>query len=1087
MRKNCTLLFLLFGMGIKLLAQPLFMRCPAISPDGKSIVFSYRGDIFKMPSNGGQAVPLTVHQAHDFMPVWSKDGKSIAFASDRYGNFDIFIMSADGGNANRLTFNSAGDFPSTFTNDNQKILFTSVRLDLASSAQFPVGILPEVYSVPVSGGKTSMVTTHALELATFNPAGTKLIYQDVKGYEDYYRKHHKSAVTRDIWVHTLATNSFEKITNFEGEDRNPIFLNENEFVYLSEESGSFNVFKSSLDGKNKKQLTSFTKHPVRYLSVANDGTLCFSFNGEIYTLKEGQNPQKLMITIPVDAKTNQYKNVPVSGGATEFALASNGKELAFVFRGEIFVTSVEGGITKRITNTPEQERSVSFSPDGRSLLYAGERNGSWNIYKTSIVRKEEPYFYASTILKEEPVVETAADEFQPAYSPDGKEVAYLEERVILKVFRPETKITRTILTADVNYSYSDGDQWYHWSPDGKWFVHQFLQPNYWSDEVGLTPSSGTGKTVNLTQNGYEESTPRWMNDGKMVLFFSWRDGMKNHGSWGAETDAYAIFMNQDALDKFKMSKEDYKLWKEKDDKEKKEKEEKEKEQAKDKKKEDKKKDDKTDKAEKLPEVRIELDGISDRRQRLTLHSAFLADAILSKDGEKLYYVARFEKGFNVWVSNLREKETKILAKLDAPNAGNLVLDKEGKNLFLLNDGRITKIEVESGKVDGVGINATMELNTQAERAYIFNHAWRQVTKKFYRTDLHGVDWEFYKKEYERFLPHLSSNYEFEECLSELLGELNASHTGSGFIFNDPNGDRTASLGAFFDPTFTGNGLKITEIIKKGPLDKAGLKVKAGHIIEKIDGIEINNSSDWSQLLNLKADKNTLLSLNDESTKTKYEEVVKPIGRGQEYELLYKRWVENRRAEVEKLSGGKIGYVHVEGMDDPSYRVFYEEVLGKNANKEALIVDTRFNGGGWLHDDLATFLSGKTYVTIEPRGQKLGSEPARKWNKPSAVLMGESNYSDAHFFPYTYKALGIGKLIGMPVPGTATAVWWESQIDPSLYFGIPQVGIKDMKGNYLENTQLEPDVKVAQKPEVLMTGRDEQIEKAVQELMKEIGK
>ena len=484
------------------------------------------------------------------------------------------------------------------------------------------------------------------------------------------------------------------------------------------------------------------------------------------------------------------------------------------------------------------------------------------------------------------------------------------------------------------------------------------------------------------------------------------------------------------------------------------------------------------------EIKIELDGIEDRKARLTLHSSFLSDATLSTDGEKLYYVCKFEKGYNLWVGNLREKSTKILVQMDAESAGGLQWAKDGKHLFLMADGKIIKVEAESGKQEPVSLGGEMRLNAGAERAYIYDHVWQQVVKKFYRVDLQGVRWDFYKNAYQKFLPHVSNGYEFEEMLSELLGELNASHTGSGFRVNIPNGDKTASLCAFYDPEYAGTGLKILEVIKNGPLDKSGMNVTVGTIIEKINGQEIPASSEWQTLMQNQAGQNMLLQLRDSDGKSR-ELVVKPVSIGNQDELLYARWVKARRDEVEKVSGGRLGYVHVRGMDDESFRVVYEEALGRNANKEALIVDTRFNGGGWLHDDLATFLSGKKYVEMAPRGQKIGFDPQRKWTKPSVVLMSESNYSDAHFFPFVYKELGIGKLIGMPVPGTATAVWWESQIDPSIYFGIPQVGIMDNSGNYLENRQLEPDVLVVQDPEIFTTGRDQQIEKAVEVLLKDL--
>lgn len=1065
--------------------QPLWMRYPAISPDGNQILFSYKGDIYKVSTSGGAAQPLTLHEAHDFMPVWSHDGQSVAFASDRYGNFDVFVMPAMGGEARRLTYSSFGDFPTDFSNDNQSVLFQSGRMDPQTSVQFPIRMLGELYSIPVQGGNAKQLTAASAELARYSPSGNRMVYQDNKGYEDYHRKHQTSSIARDVWMLDLAKKKYTKLTSFKGEDRNPVWASESDIYYLSEQPNSFNIFKLSVDNPGQtKAITTLSDHPIRNLSVSDKGILCFTWNGEIYTTREGEQPKKVNISIGTDSRNNEYKNVAIMGGATEFSLSPNGKEIAYVVRGEVFVSAVDGGGSKRITNTPEQERSVSFSSDGKMLVYAAERNGSWDVVKATIVRKDEPYFYTATLVKEEPVVATSADEFQPEFSPDGKEVAYLEERTILKVVNLATKAVRTILPGNLNYSYSDGDQWFHWSPDGKWLTFNYLQKDHWLDEIGLASADGKGEIKNISLSGYDDWGPRWMAGGKMIVYQSWRDGMKSHGSWGATSDAYAIFMTKAAMERFNLSKTEFALVKEKEEKEKKEKEEaKTKEAEKDKKKgKDAKA--KADSA-KVDPVAIDWDGIQDRKARLTLHSSNLADILLSTDGEKLYYLCQFEKGFNLWVSNLREKNTKMLVALDANGAGGLQFDKEGKNLFLMADGKIMKIEPESGKSEPISLGGEMKLDAAKERAYIFNHAWKQVTKKFYRPDLHGVKWDFYKTAYERFLPHISNGYDFEEMLSELLGELNASHTGAGYRAYKPDGDKTGLLGVFYDQSYTGPGLKIAEVIKNGPLDKTELAIKAGTIIEKINGQEIPQNQEWSILMHNTAGQNMLLSIKDVDGKQR-EVVVKPIGIGIQDELLYRRWIRARRDEVEKLSGGRLGYVHVRGMDDHSFREVYDEALGYNATKEALIVDTRFNGGGWLHDDLATFLSGKKYVDMAPRGQKIGFDPQRKWTKPSVVLISESNYSDAHFFPFVYKELGIGKLIGMPVPGTATAVWWEGQIDPSIYFGIPQVGIMDKSGQYLENKQLEPDVMVEQDPDVFTNGRDQQIEKAVEVLLKDLG-
>jgi Tol biopolymer transport system component/C-terminal processing protease CtpA/Prc len=1055
-----------------------WLRYPAISPDGKTIAFSYQGDLWRVVANGGTATLLTTSDAYEYAPVWSHDGKWLAFASDRHGNPDVFIMPSAGGPATRLTENSAGDVPSDFTPDDKAVIFSSSRVGDVHDRQFPSGIFPQLYAVPTTCGEAIRVLTTTALNAHYSPDGNHIAYTDNKGYENAFRKHHTSSVTRDIWSYDLTSEQYTKLSTFVGEDRDPVFSSDGRTIYfLSEQSGSFNIHRMPAGGGVPTAVTHLDKDPVRYLSISSDGLICFAFRGLLYTMHDGQEPQPLMVSTAMDNRHIAERIVPVKGGATEMSPSPNGKEVVFVKRGEVFVTSVKEGTTRRITNTPEQERSASFSPDGRSIIYASERDSSWNIYVTSLTRKDEHQFFNATVLKEEPLIATPAEEFQPVWSPDGKEVAYLEERTAVKVYSLATKKSRTVLPADRNYSYSDGDQYFSWSPDSKWLLVQFLQDKQWITQCGLVSAAGDQPVVNLTKSGYDNSRPKWALDGHAMIWFSGRDGLKSQASWGGQQDVYAMFFTQAALDTFKLNKEEYELMKKqgngKDDGE--DKGDKKDDKAKDKK-------DKTKKDSTIAPLKFELEGIEDRKERLTINSADLADAVLSKDGEKLYYLAEFEKGFDLWQTDVRSKETKMLAKMGAENPGSLEMDKEGKTLYLLNNGGISTVDLDKGEVKNVGINGEMGLNETAERDYLFEHVWRQVVKKFYRTDLQGVDWKAYKQEYASYLPYINNDRDFADLLSEMLGELNASHTGAYYRDDEGEGvgDETACLGLLYTNDTT-PGLTIAEVMARSPVVKAGSKIKAGVVIEKIDGQAVTSKEDPAVLLNRKADRNTLLSLFDPKTGKRWEETVKPIDRGEENELRYHRWVEQNRHAVDSLSGGRIGYVHVRGMDVESYKTVYADVLGKYHDKDALIVDTRFNGGGWLHDDLATFLSGSVYMHLLPRGQDLGTEPQFKWSRPSVVLMNECNYSDAHMFPFTYKALGIGKLVGMPVPGTGTAVWWE-HLQNSVIFGIPQVGMVDNSGNFLENQQLEPDVKQPDDPAMLSTGTDQQLGAAVKVLL-----
>ena len=1084
MKKTFLLLSLLAFAGFKGQAQnqPRWMQQPAISPDGKWVAFEYKGNIFKVAATGGDATPLTIASSYNGYPVWSHDSQKIAFASDRYGNFDVYVMTAAGGEANRLTFNSSRDIPYDFNPDNTQVIFGTDRHDIYSSARFPMdAIFTKLYSVPAKGGNSSLISSAGMEYAHYNDKGDKLIFQDRKGYEDAWRKHHTSAITRDIWTCDLKTTSYQKVSSFKGEDREPVWGNGDTFYYLSEKNGNQNLFKSSLANTAAvTQLTTFERNPVRNLSRSADGKLVFTYNGDIYTLTEGQQPQKLAITLNAGFSADQIAMLPVRGEAAEMAVSPDGKQVAFVYRGDIFVTSVDGSTTKRITNTPYQERMVQFSPDGRKLLYSAEHEDSWDIDQVTIANKNEPYFYAATVLKTESVIAGPKDEFQGVYSPDGKKIAYLEERNILKSYDVAAKTATTLLAEGLNYSYADGDQYFTWSPDSKYILAQSTEGGGWfQNEVVLIKDDGSGKRINLTESGFSDELPQWGMEGKAMYWLTDKDGMKNL-SRGSQSDIYAMFFDQKTWDRFQLSKEDFELRTEAE----------------------KKDTTATKPAPKSPKKKGSaaaakpaepftpyLKNLENRTKRLTMASTAISGAKLSKDGEKLYFLARYDKGFDLWVTMTRTNESKVLAKLDA-QGGELEMSKDGKALFVLANGNIMKVGIDDGKVTPVRINSEMELNALGEREYILGHTYKQVKKKFFDPKLQGVDWDYYYNNYKQFLPYINNDYDFQVLLSEFLGELNASHTGGRYSPVFPGADETAALGLTYDLTRTTDGLLVKEIIPGGPFDIAGTKMKANAVITHIDGAPVTAASDWSKLLNHKAGTFTRISFREAKGNNTIEETIKPIKPAVETRtLLYNKWVKLMEHLTDSLSGGKVGYVHVRSMDDPSFRVTFDKVLGRNKDKEALIVDSRFNGGGWLHDDLVTFLSGKLYFTLRPQGHiTTGGEPLNKWTKPSCVIMSESNYSDAFMFPYAYKELGIGKLIGMPVAGTGTAVWWETQINNRIVFGIPMIGTYGAGETHAtENYQLEPDIQILNDYNKILKGEDQQLEAAVKEMLQTIKK
>ncbi|MDE6110054.1 MAG: peptidase S41, partial [Muribaculaceae bacterium] len=499
------------------------------------------------------------------------------------------------------------------------------------------------------------------------------------------------------------------------------------------------------------------------------------------------------------------------------------------------------------------------------------------------------------------------------------------------------------------------------------------------------------------------------------------------------------------------------------------------------------KDDKKD-SDKVKPINVELDGIEKRVVRLTPMSSDLIDAILTADGETLYYTTRADGGGALlWKIVLREGADdagtiEMVRKITG--GGSFDATPDLSKMFLIGSS-LRKFDPKGGKVTPISYNARMRLDHDAERKYMFDYVAREEAERFYTADMHGVDWPAMNEAYRKFMTHIANNYDFAELLSEWLGELNVSHTGGRYSApGSSQADRTASLGLLYDYSYAGPGLRVEEVVSGGPFDKAASQMAAGCVIESVNGKTLSHDTDYSELLADIAGRKTLVTFRTPAGAT-VEEVVLPISAGAFSDLLYERWVDARRAEVDSLSGGRLGYVHIQSMGDDSFRRVYSDLLGRYNDREGVVVDIRWNGGGRLHEDIEVLLSGEKYLTQEIRGTATCDMPSRRWNKPSIMLMSEACYSNAHGTPWVYKHRGIGRLVGAPVAGTMTSVNWVRMQDPTMVFGIPVIGYRLADGSVLENQELEPDVLVLNTPEGIAAGRDDQLRRAVQELLNEI--
>ena len=1080
MRKFLLFLGLATAMGM-MADEPLWLRNTAISPDGSKIAFTYKGQIYTVNSAGGDATRLTSGESYNTTPFWSPDGSQIAFSSDREGSADVFVISANGGRPRRLTTHSGNEVLLGFK-DNDHVMYTASGMPDPRSVNS--NFWPQVYEVDLNGGRPELLTSITMRNASADNQG-RILYQDRRSLENEWRKHETSSGATDVWL--LDNGKYTKLTNFKGNNRNPVWGGGDTYYYICEKDGTMNVYRGNVTGGEPVQLTEFKNHPVRHLSATADGSLlAFSWNGEIYSLAPGGRPKK----VDVNIVTDDYEYVPATGfdkrGVTDYALSPDEKTIAFIVDGDVYLTSVEYGTTRRVTDTPAQERSVSWVKDGRSIVYDSDRDGLWQLFTSEIKNDDEKSMLYATELVEKPLYKSAKGKpaFFPVVSPDGKQVAFLEDRTELKVIDLKSKKVNTALDGKYNYSYSDGDVRYSWSPDSRWLLCDYIGVGGWNNsDIALVKADGS-EVVDLTESGYSDGNATWALDGKAVIWQTGKYGYKSQGSWGNQSDAMIMFLDGDAYDRFNMTKEERELAdKGKDDADKKDDAKKDDKKGAKKGGSDKDKKENAKKDESVKPLEFDLENRRYRKARLTPSSSRMGAYYLDKKGDKFYYVAAGPDGNSLYERNLKEGGVKILAK--GLYAYDIIPDKKGENLYIYTRDGLQKLTLGRGKTTPIKFEAEVTRDPASRRSYMYEHMLRQVNDKFYDENLHGVDWQMYGDNYRRFLPHVNNNYDFAILLSEILGELNASHTGGSYRGPAARSRQaTASLGAFYDPKYHGDGLRVVEVLKRGPLDLKSVGVKSGDIIMAVDGRKIEQGADYNDVLNAKAGRRVRLDVKKAGGKdtTVY---VKPISGGEQSELMYQRWIERNEAVVDSVSGGRVGYVHIKGMDAGSYSEIYDRLLGKYRNCDAVVVDTRHNGGGWLHNDVALLLNGKEYVRYSPRGRYIGSDPFSQWTKPSVMLVDESNYSDAHGTPYVYQTLGIGEIVGAPVPGTMTAVWWERQIDPTITFGIPEVTSLDRNGKALENQQLQPDVEVYNTPEQVLSGVDNQLITATKRVMEKI--
>lgn len=1045
------------------------------------VAFTYLGDIWIADETGKNLQRLTVNTARDVQPRFSPDGKWLAFSSDREGNDDVYIMAATGGEAKQLTHHSAADQVLGWTPDGKSVVFASNRGD---------DFTGKIYTVSVDGGMPKTVGVDYGVAGTYSPDGKKFAYN--RRGQVYWRKFYRGANNSDVTVMEVATKKFTDLTNFAGEDSWPLYANDGWVYFVSDRDGNglTNIWRVSDKGGEAEKITKFSSGDVRWPSISADRkTIVFEHDFGIWKLDLATG-QTTPIRVEIDAETqaNMSEVRTFTSEADEYDLAPMGRRVAVALHGEIFTVPADengGGELTQITDSPWRDQTPAYSADGKWLAYISDESGREEIWVKAVD--------GSGAARKLTDVDALKSGF--SWSPDSKWIAFASTDAKLRVVAADGgRATELSASRFGNIGAPV------WSPDGKWIA--FTKPDFTrTADVYLVPSAG-GEEHRVTWESFGENAPSFSPDGKKLYFVRGTGGGGRGGPGGnANTQVWAITLDREAQDPAEATEGGGGRGAEAAD-------------------------------VVSRETKIEWTGLK-RRTRQFTRMAFGVQSYTVAPNGALAVLTNEPNGTRTaptlyTVSPDGRRTTRVAALAsgstgdgddnppDPPpgggrggGAGNLNFTRDSRTVFYRQGEGVYSIPVAGnagagaaapanapagrGAATGGGRRVTYSVRVKVDKPnewkQMFGDAWRTMKYRFYDPKMHGKDWDAAKAKYAALLPHVGDRQELINIINEMIGELDASHTGAalGGGRGGVGGIQTRHLGFEMVPDDAAGRYKVTHVYEDGPADRDWVKVGVGDYLLAIDGTQVKAGDEYYQLLNHPLNRKVELTLNSKPVaegawKTK----VEPVSPVQYGTLRYERWVKDRRAEVDKASSGRIGYVHIRAMDQPSLERFEKE-LRENRDKEALIIDQRWNGGGNIEQELLALLERRQYQVWQPRGTEPTTRPLQGFFGPKVVLQNWRSASNAEMFPAGFRALGLGKTIGNPTTGAVIGTGSYTLIDGATV-RTPGTGVflNDEKQTNMERYGVPPDIFVENTPEDVLAGRDRQLERAVDELKKQIG-
>lgn len=1074
MKASLAVALILSALVGQVLAQTKLLRFPDIS--GDQVVFCYGGDLWRCSVEGGTAVRLTAHPGQELFPKFSPDGKWIAFTGQYDGDEQVYIMPVEGGVPKQLTYYPAtGPLPPRWGYDHQvygwspdgkKVLFRSLRD--ADGGQN----LTALYTVSFDGGLPEMLPMPTSGAGDFSPDGKRLLYSPL--FRDFRTwKRYEGGWAQDLFVFDLETNAATPIDNSARTERDPMWIGDH--VYFASDRGTrLNLYRCHADGSSLEQLTHHEDWDVRWPSSDSESRIVYEIDGELQVYDiNAKASKRLSITVPNDGLAMRPSRYPAHQNIESFGLSPKGERALFVARGDIFTAPIEKGATRNLTNSSNaHDKHASWSPDGRKIVFVSDRSGEDQLYLID----QGGHAEAEALTTSHEVMLMS-----PEWSPDGNRIAYADKDGKLFVMTVETKAVIEIVD-NPRGGISD----YTWSPQGGHLAFTMGESNSFS-RLHIW-SVADGKVRAITDTLFDVGTPTWDPEGNYLFYLSRREfapqvsSIEWNYSGNRDLQVYALTLRKDVKNPFAPESDEVTL-------------EEEKPKEEEKKEEDSK--DKKEAAKKAPEpIVIDFDGLASRVVRVPIDAGNIAGLSATK-GHLFYHTSGAfyygrDSGVKPTLHVFEFKERKATVLLEGANG--YVFSADGEKILVRASGKYQRYDAKPGAKDKKDVSTQglmVDRVPSEEWAAVFDEVWRRYRDFFYVRNMHGFDWEAIGDQYRPLVKHVAHRSDLNYVIGEMISELRVGHAYiAGGDFDIPARPQVALPGARFELDKESERYRIGKIFKghneeskyRAPLTEVGVDISEGDYVLAIDGEPLRGQDNPYRLLQHKTNPVTFTVNDSPTTEGAREVTYKPIS--SEDSLLYLNWVLGNMAKVDAMTAGKVGYLHIPDMGGPGIyefiKWFYPQI-----RKEGMIVDVRSNGGGnvsqWIIERLDTTLLGTRfgYSSEEP-----STYPYTVFHGHKVCLMNETSASDGDIFPHRFRESGLGPLIGKRSWGGVVGISGRGPLLDGGTVYVPLQATNDQEGNYIiEGHGVDPDIIVENDPQSVLQGRDPQLERGVQEVLR----